>query len=121
DAEQVVGLSGHPVELGDLRDRRYERVKCIEPGKVMPIRPNRHEHRDAYPKAPPVEQRNPTANDPRFLEMLDAPPAWRGCQAHAGSQRGQRDARVSLQYAQDGEVEPVESVHGMVFHESPTA
>ncbi len=67
-----------------------------------------HEHGDPDVELGSVEQGDPAADDPRLLEVLDAPPAGRGREPGAFGDLRYRQGRVLLQAV---EYLPVDTVH----------
>jgi hypothetical protein len=64
------------------------------------------EHAQADPAA--IDLGAVAGDDAEFLEPLHAAPGGRRRQADAAGELGVRQARVGLQLAQDGDVEPVQ-------------
>ena len=104
DAQQVIHLAAHAVDLDDLGDLIERVQKALVPGFAVIRRLHRHEHGRADIQLLRIEQGDRPADHTGFLQAANAPPARRLGQADALGDLGDTQGRIALQQVQDSAV-----------------
>src|SRR6185312_10949770 len=113
DAQQIVDLPAHPIELDDLRNAGDALAEALRPIGVVLVGADGDEHVDADIHPVRIEQGDAPRDDSGGLELLDAPPAGRGGEAGAPGDLLDGQRAILLQASEDS---TVDIVHANEFH-----
>ena len=111
DAEQIIDLPGHPVELDDLGEIADHLGEALQPLVIVLVGGDGDEGGDAGVDLARIEERDAADDDALLLELLDAAPAGRGRQADPAADLGDRHGRVLLEDLQNLAIETIDHRH----------
>jgi hypothetical protein len=111
DAQQIVHLPAHAVQLDHLRKILQRGVKAVEPVLRMVTGGDRDEHRHPGIDLLGVYDRHPALDHAELFELLDAAPARGGGKPDLLADFGHRERAVPLEDVEDLTVHSVE--HGV--------
>src|SRR5579862_359790 len=117
DADQVIDIAAHAVDLGHLLNLPYRAHELLEPPFAVIAGLESHEHRRAHIERVRIEQCDRAPDDTVALKLLNAPPARGFGQPDAIADLGGGELGVALQQIQNPGIELIHGIQDPIWRQ----